>query len=252
MAKERSTSPKESFQALLESLGRSEDGVYAVDNEHRILFWNRAAEEILGYTAGEVQGHYCYELVGAGSETGDSHCEENCTVMQMARQAAITPSITARAMTKEKKEKWLHVTHMTLPGPAKGEFAVVHVFHEITEDRKAGEIVNQMAHFLAHIGPSEVEQQRPPEPVATPLTVRELEVLRLLGRGMGTREIAEALVVSISTARNHIQNMLANLGTHTRLEAVAYGLQRGWLTPSRPSESPTPGGTSHTTAAPNG
>jgi len=52
------------------------------------------------------------------------------------------------------------------------------------------------------------------------LTAREREVLRHLARGRGTKGIAEALVVSTATLRNHIQRILPKLGAHNRLEAV--------------------------------
>jgi DNA-binding CsgD family transcriptional regulator len=52
------------------------------------------------------------------------------------------------------------------------------------------------------------------------LTKRQREVLRLLAEGMSTREVAAALVISNTTVRNHVANILTALGAHTRLEAV--------------------------------
>ena len=53
-------------------------------------------------------------------------------------------------------------------------------------------------------------------------------MLELLVEGVSTRGIAERLFVSVNTARNHVQRVLAKLGVHSRLEAVAaarrYGL----------------------------
>jgi two-component system nitrate/nitrite response regulator NarL len=49
-----------------------------------------------------------------------------------------------------------------------------------------------------------------------------VEVLRLLADGRSTKAVAEALHVSPATVRNHVQNVLAKLGVHSRLEAVAY------------------------------
>jgi DNA-binding NarL/FixJ family response regulator len=53
------------------------------------------------------------------------------------------------------------------------------------------------------------------------LTPREQEVLRHLALGHGTGFLARSLGVSYSTARTHIQNVLAKLEVHSRLEAVA-------------------------------
>ena len=59
------------------------------------------------------------------------------------------------------------------------------------------------------------------------LTSRELDVLELLVEGISTRGIAERLFVSVNTARNHVQRVLAKLGVHSRLEAVALASREG-------------------------
>jgi two-component system nitrate/nitrite response regulator NarL len=53
------------------------------------------------------------------------------------------------------------------------------------------------------------------------LTGREQHILGLLVQGMSTREIVEALEVSQSTVRTHVQNIFTKLGVHSRLAAVA-------------------------------
>lgn len=53
------------------------------------------------------------------------------------------------------------------------------------------------------------------------LTDREWDVLHAITRGQSTRQIADQLGVRTSTARTHVQNLLAKLGVHSRLEAVA-------------------------------
>lgn len=53
------------------------------------------------------------------------------------------------------------------------------------------------------------------------LTVREADVLERLARGDATTQIARDLGISLNTARTHVQNVLAKLGVHSRLEAVA-------------------------------
>lgn len=64
----------------------------------------------------------------------------------------------------------------------------------------------------------DVPQQRRP---VQDLTAREQEVLDLLREGMDTQQIVERLVVSQSTVRTHVQNILSKLGVHSRLQAVA-------------------------------
>jgi NarL family two-component system response regulator LiaR len=58
------------------------------------------------------------------------------------------------------------------------------------------------------------------------LTPRETEVLSLLVEGLNNPEIAERLVVSRSTAKAHVSNILSKLGVSNRAEAIALALQR--------------------------
>ena len=59
------------------------------------------------------------------------------------------------------------------------------------------------------------------------LTPRELQVLRMLGDGLGNKEIAVQLGVSDHTAKFHVSQILAKLGAGSRAEAVAIGMRRG-------------------------
>lgn len=54
------------------------------------------------------------------------------------------------------------------------------------------------------------------------LTLRELEVLRLLAAGRASREIAAALVVSVRTVESRLAHLYGKLGVRSRAEAVAY------------------------------
>ncbi|HEU4323780.1 MAG TPA: response regulator transcription factor [Roseiflexaceae bacterium] len=57
-------------------------------------------------------------------------------------------------------------------------------------------------------------------PLAVPLTERELEVLRALAAGRSNREIAEQLVITEGTVKNHVSNLLAKLEVRDRTQAV--------------------------------
>ncbi len=62
-------------------------------------------------------------------------------------------------------------------------------------------------------------------------TARELEILELLGTGLGQAQIAEQLFLSPKTVANHIDHILKKLGVHSRAAAVAAAYQRGLLEP---------------------
>ncbi len=59
------------------------------------------------------------------------------------------------------------------------------------------------------------------------LTTREVEVLRLVAQGMSSREIGEALVLSVRTVDRHIANMYRKIDVSGRAQAVRYALDHG-------------------------
>ena len=65
------------------------------------------------------------------------------------------------------------------------------------------------------------------EPVETPLTERETEVLKLVAKGLSYRQIAERLVLSHRTVQNHVQNTLGKLQMHNRVELTRYAIEQG-------------------------
>ena len=63
------------------------------------------------------------------------------------------------------------------------------------------------------------------EPPVEELSVREREVLELLGRGLRNREIAERLVVSEATVKTHVRHILEKLRLRNRAEAAAFAVR---------------------------
>ena len=65
--------------------------------------------------------------------------------------------------------------------------------------------------------------------LAEPLSERELEVLHLLARGASNEEIAEQLVIAISTVKRHVSNILAKLTVSNRTQAVTRARELGLM-----------------------
>jgi DNA-binding NarL/FixJ family response regulator len=58
------------------------------------------------------------------------------------------------------------------------------------------------------------------------LSARELDVLRLVARGLENSEIAKELNISPRTAKNHVSNILGKLGLPSRVQAAIYAIRR--------------------------
>jgi len=64
-------------------------------------------------------------------------------------------------------------------------------------------------------------------PTSDPLTVRELDILKLVAQGLTNQDIAETLVVSERTVRTHVSNILSKLHLANRTQAALYALREG-------------------------
>ena len=62
--------------------------------------------------------------------------------------------------------------------------------------------------------------RRPPS-LVEPLTDREIDVLRLIAAGRSNTEIAQALIVAVSTIKTHVNRIFGKLGATSRTQAVA-------------------------------
>ncbi len=61
------------------------------------------------------------------------------------------------------------------------------------------------------------------------LTERELEVLKLVAKGLSNREIGGELFIAENTVKNHVRNILEKLQLHTRMEAVVFAMREKLL-----------------------
>jgi DNA-binding CsgD family transcriptional regulator len=182
---------------------------YAVDREGQVVVWNRAAEKTFGYTESEALGHQCWELLSGQDIFGNPSCCEGCPVRVTAFDGKRISRFQIDFKTaKQQRKRFTVSTLMLLNSPGKEVF--VHLCHpesEVSED-----IIPK--HTADH---SEVTKQR------HTLTLREIEVLTLLHKGMTITEIANSLNICTSTVRNHTQHILLKLHVHSRFEAVAVG-----------------------------
>ena len=75
-----------------------------------------------------------------------------------------------------------------------------------------------------HAAPQERGRPEPPpppaQPLIEPLSVRELQVLRLVAAGLSNRDIAEALYISVNTVKTHLQRIYGKLGVSSRTAAA--------------------------------
>lgn len=214
------------MNSLFEALAGAADGAFVIDEEQRIVYWNPAAQEMLGYTSQEVLGRPCYEILAGLDDRGRPVCRHHCYVVATAVTGSPVTTYDTCARTKSGAMRWINVSILSFPNSNEAAPLLVHLFRDATQKKQDEQFARQVldaVHRLGSISPAVV----PAAATAQDLTARELEVLSLLARGLSTADIAASLSISLSTARNHVQNILHKLHVHSRVEAVAYAFEHG-------------------------
>jgi DNA-binding NarL/FixJ family response regulator len=89
----------------------------------------------------------------------------------------------------------------------------------------AARLLQRLANEVGKQGEALRISQGREKPHIQPLTPRELEVLRLLKLGLTNRQVAQKLVISTGTAKNHVEHIIQKLGVSDRTQAVVRALE---------------------------
>jgi len=146
-------------------------------------------------------------------------------VAAISELRALRPSIKVVVLTASAAD---HVLVAAIEAGASGFVSKSRSLGELTAAVRAaatGEAVispELLARLLPRLSPSG-------RPRHQELTEREREVLGLVADGLSNAVIAERLVVSVHTVRNHVANLSAKLGAHSKLEALSIAVREGLL-----------------------
>jgi DNA-binding CsgD family transcriptional regulator len=211
---------------LLVTLSGSPDPVFVTDRHNRIVFWNRSAERLLGYSAEEVVGLSCAGVLHGTDVYGNRYCSESCPVEQMAVRSETVRHFDLRLRARDRHMVSVDISILNLALRPPDHFLLVHVMKPSARaeasERPAEEPVSPPRSPLVMVRES-------PDARARKLTAREVEVLGMLAAGHATPDIAFRLHISTVTARNHIQNILEKLEVHSKAEVVAFAFQKRLL-----------------------
>jgi HD-GYP domain-containing protein (c-di-GMP phosphodiesterase class II) len=112
---------------------------------------------------------------------------------------------------------------MTQPRAYRSALSPEQASEALQEDARAGRLdPDAVAAVLSAAGQTAPRAQRP-----SGLTDRETEVLRLVARGLATKQLARRLGISPKTADNHIQAIYSKIGVTTRAGATLWAMQQG-------------------------
>jgi two-component system NarL family response regulator len=97
----------------------------------------------------------------------------------------------------------------------------VHGGQSLINPSMAGKLLTEFATLAKRDSEERTQHVAPPK-----LTEREMEVLKLVARGMNNRDIAKELFISENTVKNHVRNILEKLQIHSRMEAVMIAVRQ--------------------------
>jgi PAS domain S-box-containing protein len=211
----------------LDALGDSSDGLYVVDDQQRIIRWNRGAERLLGYPAGEVLNRICHDVIAGCGRTGHPICGPACHVQRCVERGDLPRGVELHTHARDGRGIWVRLSVIVVPhasGPV-----TVHVLQDVSEHRHEADVIAQISSLcrpntLHGDGAGEPWDGGPREARVT-FTTREREVFRLMADGLPNPVIAERLEVSVYTVRNHVRHILEKSAAHSRTEAVALALR---------------------------
>ena len=200
------------------------DAAFTVGEDGTICSWNKSAEILFGFAAREVLHRTCYEVLEGMGSLGTHVCHENCSVLECAGGRAPIPNFDLNVKTRSGERVWVNMSTVVYDNPRTGRRLLVHLAHDITEQKKTEELVQKMREFSRQLDEQAFAPGRP-APVAS-LTEQEKQILRLFAEGKESEQVMAALGISAQTLRNHLHHINQKLRTHNRLEAVMHAIQR--------------------------
>lgn len=215
---------------FFQMLDSAADGAFVISEDQRIVYWNEAAQEMLGYTAQEVIGRNCYDILKGCDDDIQPICCRRCRVTTTTLAGNTVPNYDLAVRTKSGDLRWINVSILSTSLPRQDPTPfIIHLFRDATPKKHNEQFIRQLLEAVTNLQQLAASAILPPstKPLANGLTEREREVLSLLAQGVSTQDIAQSLSISPATVRNHIQNILNKLRAHSRLEAVAYAFEHG-------------------------
>ncbi len=206
------------IKKLVES---TSDAAFAVDRLGMIAAWNKGAEELFGLTAKEAVGRECGSVLKGVDECG-AICSANCTVRQTIERHRPVRNFDLQVETPQ-GHKWCNVSVLAADDAQSTSVYSIHILREIDLRKRLEVLVRDFVSTETGLPADKtlelISSTRAPAKDVD-LTERELEILRLLARGLASVRIAGQLHVSPATVNNHVQHILKKLDAHTRLEAI--------------------------------
>jgi PAS domain S-box-containing protein len=209
----------------LDLIAGSGTAAFAMDRNEKIIYWNLAAERLLGWTADEVIGKPCFSVLAGRDPFGNLYCMRDCAIVRTAVEGASVEPFFMEVSRRKGGTQRVKVRVVPLPAGGRSVNCLMH----LVERGDPAEMERLVSSLRSAARPSGDAANADAILSVSPLTVREREIVVLLSNGYAALNIAAKLNLSHATVRNHIQNILRKLEVHSQVEAIAVAFRRGWI-----------------------
>jgi len=190
---------------VLDALALSPDPMFAINQRHRIVFWNKPLERLVGLSYDDVVGRSCSSVLAGADGFGNRYCSDACPVVSIANRGDSVRQFRLRSHAKGGAPLMLDISVLKFILRAENQVLLVHIV-------RPADVAMEVA----------AAPQKSRDARLFNLTSREMEILTLLTSGQTTRDIAKRLGIAPLTARNHMHNMFEKLEVHSKSEAVSF------------------------------
>jgi len=208
-------------EELTRLVNSTSDPAFAVDSDNLIRAWNSEAEKLFGRPAVETLGQPCGDILRGSDECGivcSEFCPVRCSVVQRHPLGNFDLQIET-----VKGRQWANVSVLIADDHNSTRTYAIHIVRPIDLRKRLEILVRDFVVSSTNVSPENavamISATRAPAKDAQ-LSVRELEILRLLAQGQSSKTASEQLHISCTTVNNHVQHILRKLGAHNRLEAI--------------------------------
>lgn len=132
-------------------LSNTTDGVFAVDRDGQIVFWNDAAATLLGYENREVLGRSCFEVIAGRDASGTPVCKPQCRTRMRALRQELVPTHDMVVRTKAGREIWVSVTTLVAPSQLQDLIVSVHLFRDVSREEEFKQLIGRLLSTVAKL-----------------------------------------------------------------------------------------------------
>jgi len=206
------------MSALCDLFEHTVDAVFGIDENRDVRFWNKACEDLLGFSSQQAIGQPCAELLCGEDLLGNKMCGIKCPIAQSSDIQTPNDDFDLVLKPEESKPVMVNIGSYYVSQSEQKNSQDVQVFHSM-RPVNCHQLIQRLANDSCTVEQDNKKIHK--------LSKREYEVLRLLAKGIISKNIANQLDISPATVRNHVKSIYAKIEVHNRAEAISYAMRHG-------------------------